>query len=50
VTIAGSKAGFGDGLAANAKFGIIKGVATDASGNVYIADETNNRIRRLTVQ
>jgi len=49
-TIAGSKFGFQDGLALNAAFGVVRGMCVDSSGNLYIADETNNRIRRLTTQ
>ncbi len=43
-------AGFsGDGGgAAGAQFNNIKGVAADASGNVYISDAGNNRIRKVT--
>ncbi len=36
------------GPAANAELGDPVGVTTDAAGNVYIADPTNNRIRRVT--
>ena len=36
------------GPAANAELADPAGVATDASGNVYIADPVNNRIRRVT--
>ena len=39
----------GDGGAATlAKLNTPKGVAFDSSGNVYIADMINNRIRKLT--
>ena len=44
------RSGFsGDGgPAAQASFNNPRGVAVDASGNVYIADSGNNRIRRVT--
>jgi len=51
-TIAGNgTAGFsGDGSAAtSAKLNSPSGVAVDSSGNVYIADTNNNRIRKVTV-
>jgi sugar lactone lactonase YvrE len=41
---------FADGLALNATFGASRGIAVDSSGNVFIADETNNRIRRLNTK
>ena len=50
-TIAGNgTAGFsGDGGAAtSAKLNLPEGVAVDGSGNVYIADANNNRIRRVS--
>jgi hypothetical protein len=48
----GSPAGFaGDGAAAtNAKFDTIGYIAVDDSGNVYIADAQNNRIRKVYKQ
>jgi hypothetical protein len=51
-TIAGTNsAGFsGDGgLAINAELDSSSGVAVDSSGNVFIADEGNNRIRKVDV-
>ena len=48
-TIAGNGvAGFADGAAANAEFNYPDGVTVDASGNVYVADYNNNRIREVT--
>ncbi len=49
-TVAGTGiSGFlGDGgLATNARFGFPTGLAVDASGNLYIADLNNNRIRKV---
>jgi len=50
-TIAGNgKAGFsGDGgRGTRAQLSIPSGVAVDAKGNVYIADTSNNRVRKVS--
>lgn len=48
-TLAGSDtAGSADGTGMNAQFSGIRGVAVDASGNVYVADYGNARIRKIT--
>jgi sugar lactone lactonase YvrE len=50
-TLAGKAgaAGFRDGQGAQASFGTITGgLAVDAAGNVYVADTTNNAIRRVS--
>lgn len=48
-TIAGGGSGGDNGAATNAMFASPYEVAEDAAGNVYIADQFNNRIRKLTL-
>ena len=38
---------FVDGAAATARFSDPSGVAVDSSGNLYVADTFNNRIRKI---
>jgi formylglycine-generating enzyme required for sulfatase activity len=48
-TLAGSRTGqggFGEG--ANARFSSPKGIVADSIGNVYVADSSNNNIRKIT--
>jgi len=48
-TIAGSAtAGFRDGTGTSARFHTPHGMAVDSSGNVYVADDDNHRIRKIT--
>ena len=46
-TLAGSSSGYMDGTGAAAKFSSPSGVAVDSSGNVYVADASNDRIRKI---
>jgi hypothetical protein len=48
--LAGSadESGFADGVGKSARFGLIGGIVTDASGNIFVADTTNHRIRKVT--
>jgi sugar lactone lactonase YvrE len=49
MTLAGSGAAtFADGTGTAASFNYPEGIAVDSSGNVYVADTSNNMIRKIT--
>lgn len=47
-TFAGSKEGYADGAGPSAAFNTPSGLALDSSSNLYVADTSNNRIRKIT--
>jgi len=49
-TIAGSTAGYKDGEGPNAQFNGLNGLDIDKNGNIYVADNFNNRIRKISYQ
>ena len=49
-TIAGSTAGYSDGDGASAKFNNPVGLGIDSNGNIYVADDNNNRIRKISFE
>lgn len=47
-TLAGSTTGFHDGIGADAQFTLPRAIAVDRAGNVYVADDKVNKIRKIT--
>jgi sugar lactone lactonase YvrE len=49
-TLAGSTLGFADGKGTVAKFHFPEGIALDSSGNIFVTDRDNYKIRKITSQ
>lgn len=47
-TFAGSTSGFADGIGTSAQFSLPSGIMIDASGNIYVGDTNNHKIRKIT--
>ena len=48
-TVAGSTSGFTDGVGALAQFNTPQGVCVDGSGNLFVGDSFNSRIRKVVL-
>jgi len=46
--LAGRDPGFADGPGDVARFNVAAGISADAQGNLYLADQENNRIRKIS--
>ena len=44
----GGKTGFADGSGSAAQFDLLRGIAVDAAGNLYVVDRNNHRIRKIS--
>lgn len=49
-TVAGGMAGYEDGVGNTAKFNGAVGLGIDREGNIYVADDHNNRIRKISFE
>jgi streptogramin lyase len=47
-TLAGSSRGYADGAGSMAKFEDLRSIACDAQGNLFVADDGNHKIRKIT--
>ncbi len=46
--VSGTRGVYADGVGSNAVFYFPSGVVVDANGNVFVGDENNHRIRKVT--
>lgn len=48
--LAGNRNGYKDGESVDAQFYYAKGLAVDIQGNIYVADQANQRIRKISIE
>ena len=48
IVVGGGTVKFSDGIGGNASFGVVQALTADAAGNLFVADTSNNAVRKIT--